>query len=67
MNGSEMATGQWYVAALVGGAIGATIGALSLHTARVKGAAIGSIIGAGFGMSIRGVIRFELAQGGSSS
>jgi hypothetical protein len=55
--------GQWYVAALLGAVMGGAIGAFSLHTERGKGAAIGGILGAGFGLAMRATIRHELPGG----
>jgi hypothetical protein len=55
-------TGAWYLAALIGGLAGATIGALSLPGARGEGAAIGTVLGAGFGLAMRATVRHELPK-----
>ena len=53
-------TGAWYFAALIGAVAGGAIGALSLPSGRGEGAAIGGLLGAGFGLAMRATVRHEL-------
>ena len=53
-------TSAWYFVAIIGAAAGSAIGALSLPGARGEGAAIGAVLGAGFGIAMRATIRHEL-------
>jgi hypothetical protein len=55
-----MTAAAWYIAAAVGAAAGGAIGAMSLPGARGEGAAIGALLGAGFGLAMRATVRHEL-------